>query len=90
MADAAIQKKSEFAGGGALVQLIGLLIFTASFAAFPVGPVLGFFVMLGFLVIGSRMSQKLVCGNCKNPVASKDVTKCPSCGADLEPPGIFG
>jgi len=64
--------KYQFIGTGALVQLIGLILLFI----FPIGTIAG--VIL--LVVGSRMSRRLLCGNCGNGV-TKDSKICPHCSA---------
>ena len=72
-----IKKKSEFAGVGALVQAVGLVV---CFLFFPFGIFVGIIVIL----IGSRMAIKHVCSACGNKVEDKDVRICPVCKAALQ------
>lgn len=77
-----IKKKSQFAGSGAAVQLVGVLaLIGLALVGGIVGAIAGVFICLLFLVIGSRMSIKLICDACGNPVASKAVKICPTCHA---------
>jgi len=80
---ARLEKKSEVAGIGCVVQAIGLLFPFVGALGGEVGVVVGVVVMLAFLVYGSHLSAKWVCGNCKNPVAGRDVRVCPTCRANL-------
>jgi len=77
------ERKSEFIGAGAAVQLLGVVVFLLSFALGIVGAAIGFIAMIMLLLIGSRMSVHWVCGNCKNRIDSKKVTICPACHARL-------
>lgn len=67
--------KSEFAGGGALVQVLGLLVIWI----FPIGTFCG----LAALVIGSQMSKKTICTRCGNRV-EKTSQICPHCQSHFE------
>lgn len=79
---ASIQKRGSFAGTGCLVQGAGIALGIAIFALIPfVGWALGPLVALGLLVAGSRMAVHFECSVCRNPVASKRVRLCPTCGA---------
>jgi uncharacterized membrane protein len=64
--------KYEFAGVGALVQLIGFV----AVWFFPLGTVAG----IALLIIGSAMSKKLLCSECGNRV-DKESKMCPHCKA---------
>ena len=56
---------------GLLVELVGFILLFI----FPLGTIAGIIL----LVIGGRMSLQIVCPNCRNPIASKDVRICPTC-----------
>ncbi len=84
---AQVIKKSEFAGVGALVQAVGLILFL--FGLFTALSGLGIpFILAGLvaLVLGGRMAIKTVCSECRNPVADKNVNMCPVCKVELEKP----
>lgn len=68
-------KKSEFAGVGALVQLIGVGM---GWLFFPVGLI----PCLLLLVIGGRMAIVRVCSDCRGKV-DKKASVCPHCRASL-------
>lgn len=77
--------KSEFIGSGCFVQGFGLLLPPIGWwVALGPGLAIGFLLMLLLLVVGSRMSLKTVCGNCRNPLVSSDVRMCPTCHAQLQ------
>lgn len=82
---AKIEKYSEFAGSGCFIQGIGLLapvvlgMFLGVFGFF-----FGLLVAVVFLMLGSAKANKLRCGHCKNPLHSKHVMICPSCGARFD------
>jgi hypothetical protein len=71
---AKIVAKTEFAGAGALVQLIGII------ACFTV---VGIIVGIPLLIVGSNMSKKFTCGECGNRLADKNVRMCPVCKVQL-------
>jgi Na+-translocating ferredoxin:NAD+ oxidoreductase RnfD subunit len=93
-------KKSQFAGVGALVQLVGVAVllgglylalhqevsYTFSFEMFsmPIGA-LSILAFLGLLILGARMSVKTLCGNCRQPLVGREATACPHCGCELKP-----
>jgi hypothetical protein len=62
--------KSQLAGMGCLLQLIGLILLFF----FPIGTIIG----LALLILGHFSARKLICGNCGNPVASRSVKLCPA------------
>ncbi len=65
------KRKGEFAGSGAAVQAIGLLLcFTI------VGTIIG----IPLLIIGGRMAVKLICSHCGNQT-TKEAKICSTCGA---------
>jgi len=79
------EKRSEIAGVGCVIQGLGIL------APFILGALLGVFgALVGLILlvvlffVGSAKSRKWICGNCKNPIASKEVTVCGACRAQLE------
>lgn len=71
---AKIVAKTEFAGAGALVQLIGII------ACFTV---VGIIVGIPMFIVGTKMSNKFTCGECGNPLADKNVRMCPVCKIHL-------
>lgn len=71
--------KYEFAGAGCVVQGLGLLLLFW----FPFGTIIGFVL----LIAGSQMAKKWICSECKNPLASNQVTICPACRASYTPQG---
>jgi hypothetical protein len=73
---ATIKTKSEFIGGGCVVQGIGILVIWI----FPIGTIVGIVLLL----LGSRMALKTICSNCGNPVSNKRVTICPTCHAQFK------
>lgn len=72
-------KKGEFAGAGAGVQAIGLVVFIVGLALHwifvPVGLVL--------LIIGGRMAFRFLCSECGNRV-EKTSRICPHCHAHFK------
>ena len=79
------EKRSEFAGVGCLLQGLGLVapfVLGALMGIF--GAVIGIVLLFVLLGIGSAKATKWICGNCKNPVASKEVTVCSACHARLD------
>lgn len=69
------KKKGEFAGGGCLVQGLGLLLLFV----WPIGTLFG--VVL--LIAGGRMAIKLICSDCGNKV-EKTSKLCPTCMVALD------
>lgn len=67
--------KYEFAGVGALVQLIGFV----AVWFFPIGTIAG----IALLVIGSSMSKKILCSECGNKVDG-DSKMCPHCKVEFK------
>ncbi len=65
--------KTEFAGAGALVQLVGVILLFV----FPIGTLAG----IVLLIIGHSMSTKLICSECGNQIEGKQVKICPTCQA---------
>lgn len=79
-----VVRKSQFIGVGALVQFIGVVLFVLLiFCGGLAGGVVGFILMMIFLLIGSRMSLRYTCSQCGNPVADQHVKLCPTCKAHL-------
>jgi hypothetical protein len=88
-----------FAGLGALVQLLGLLAFgTAAYLGFQAPPLgwgwlgnagsygiwgLGLVVCTALFIVGSRMSERFVCGGCRGKLPGRYATECPHCGVVL-------
>ena len=78
-------KKSEVAGVGCVIQGLGLIapfVLGALLGVF--GAVIGVVLLLVLFSLGSTKATKWICGNCKNPIASKEVTVCAACRAQLE------
>ena len=67
-------RKVEFAGGGAAVQLVGLLLCLTL-----VGAVFG----IPLIIVGRSISTKYLCSNCSNKLAEKSSTICPVCHCQL-------
>jgi len=76
-------KKTEMIGKGCAVQGLALLLPFVGAVGGPVGIVVGVIAAIAVFVMGSRMSIVWKCGACKNPLASGEVTVCPSCHAAL-------
>ena len=64
-------KKTKFASGGALVELVAVVLCLTI-----VGAIIG----IPLFVIGSSMSRYYVCSNCGNHLANT-ATMCPTCRA---------
>jgi hypothetical protein len=80
---AQIKRSSDFAGGGCVIQGLGLLAPLVGCLGGVAGLILGVFVGVILLAVGSGMSVRLVCGGCGNRVDNKTVTLCPTCRAEL-------
>lgn len=79
------KRKSEFAGAGCLIQGLGLLAPVLLGAALgAAGVVIGIAILVVLFFVGSSKASKWVCGNCRNPLASKDVRVCAACRAQIE------
>ena len=82
---ATIQKKSSMAGGGCLLQGLGIVSFVAAAATFftIIGPII--FGLLGLWLIwyGSKKAQWFECSDCGTKLSGKKVIVCPYCGADF-------
>lgn len=78
-------KKSEFAGVGCLIQGLGLLapLLLPAILGIP-GLLIGLLLMVVLFLVGSAKASKWLCGNCRNPLPSKEVTICSACRAHLE------
>lgn len=70
--EAKIVKKTEFAGAGAGVQLLGVV---CCFLFFPIGLILGIIL----LIVGGRMAIVAVCSECRGKVDAK-AKLCQHCG----------
>jgi len=78
------EKKTEFAGAGCLLQLIGIIApFAFGALLGTTGAVIGLVVLIALFIYGSTKAIKWRCGSCKNPLDSKSVTICPVCKAHL-------
>lgn len=80
-------RKSEIAGVGALVQLLGLIaaayfFFFFSLATPLAGYIIGAVVLIICLAVGSSLSFRYICSNCGNRV-EKTAKLCPTCKATL-------
>jgi uncharacterized membrane protein len=79
------EKRSEVAGVGCLIQGLGLLApFVLGALLGIIGGAIGLVLLLVMFFVGSAKATKWICGNCKNPIASKEVTVCAACRARLE------
>lgn len=72
---AKIKRKSEYAGVGCLVQVLGLVLLFS----YPEGTLVG----IVLLIVGSEMAVKLVCSECRNKIDNKKVKLCPVCKAEF-------
>lgn len=68
-------KKSEFAGVGMFLQLLGVVL---CFVLFPVGLIAG----LILLIYGGVKANVLKCSDCRGKV-EKEARVCPHCRADF-------
>ena len=79
------EKRTEFAGVGCLIQGLGLIApFVLGALMGIVGVVIGIVMLFVLLGIGSAKATKWICSNCKNPIASNEVTVCSACHARLD------
>lgn len=83
-----VAASTSFAGTGCLVQGLGFVVapvvaWLAVLAVGPVGLAAGLLTVLGFLLAGRSVGQKLICGACQNPVTSREVRVCPTCKSVL-------
>ncbi len=76
------KRKSEFAGVGALVQLLGLILLFQIYL-FPIGTIAAILILL----IGSRLATKLICSDCGNKIEPSSLL-CPTCKEPLTEPYI--
>lgn len=77
-------KKNVFAGKGAAIQLLALLApIIGALVAGGVGGAVGLVALVILFFVGSQQSRVFLCGNCKNPLHSAQVTVCPSCKTEL-------
>ena len=86
------ERVSSFVGAGCLIQAAGFLAplvlywvfgFIAGASGQMFGLVIGLILLAVMFIYGSRKASLWRCGNCKNPIASKDVNMCPVCRATL-------
>lgn len=81
---ARVRKRGNLVGGGCFVQLLGVLLGALAFFLVPVvGLITGPLLFISMFFWGSQMAKSFECSNCGNPVASKRVRLCPTCGAQL-------
>jgi hypothetical protein len=80
-ATATKDRKSELAGVGCLVQLIGLAIVLCGIPFGAGGLVFSILVGLAVMVVGGRMAHKYLCSHCGNRVQEKTARICAACGA---------
>ncbi len=69
-----VVKKIEFAGLGAIVQIIGIL-----FSITLVGAIIG----IPLFIIGRSMDTKFLCSQCGNKVSDKAAAICPVCHCEF-------
>ena len=81
---ASIKKKTAMAGVWCAIQLIGIIIFFASFMGGIPGAVVGGVICIAMFVIGSAKSSFLECSNCGSRISSKTVNECHSCHAKFD------
>lgn len=81
---AKIISKTQFAGVGSIVQLVGVLMAVVSTIYYgDDGLIIGGIAGLVLLVIGSAMSKIYLCSECHNPVANAKVKVCPTCNKNF-------
>jgi hypothetical protein len=73
---AKIKVRYEFFGTGAAVQFSGFICLFF----FPIGTALGIF----FLILGSELSKRFFCSECRNPVANRSASFCQHCGSSFD------
>ncbi len=71
------KRKTEFAGVGALVQLLGIILLLVT-ALFPYSTIAGVLLFL----IGSSLATKLICSDCGNKIEPSSLL-CPTCKEPL-------
>lgn len=77
--------KEEFAGVGALIQAIAVIAAIGGFAVLgAVGGTVVLVLALALFVVGHAKSRRIVCSDCRNPLASDEVKVCPACKARLD------
>ena len=76
-------KKSEFAGAGMFIQLVGIVCFLLAWETGPVGLVV--FGILGMLLLiaGGRRALVILCSECRGKVEKK-ARICPHCRSEFE------
>src|SRR3990167_3818405 len=78
----------EFAGKGAAVQLLGLLLpIVAAALGGAAGAGLGILLGLVLFAAGSSMSKIWRCGACRNKLPDRRGKNCTFCKSTLEPAG---
>jgi hypothetical protein len=78
------ERVSSIAGAGCAIQALGLLCPAVLWAMFGVGgAAIGLIPMIALFLVGSAKAMSWRCGSCKNPIASKEVSVCPTCRAEL-------
>ncbi|EKP5708476.1 TPA: hypothetical protein NI771_006514 [Pseudomonas aeruginosa] len=77
---ARIKTKVRFAGGGAFIQLLGVLAPVVGGVLLGViGGAIGGVIGIALFFIGSEKSKFACCSECGNPVAGRFVKICPVC-----------
>ena len=75
-------EKSEFAGSGAAIQALGVIVAVFGFALGPIVGVVGLMAGICLLVVGSNKSKSYRCPKCGNRV-DKESRICPHCSEDF-------
>lgn len=79
-----VVRKSEFAGRGAAIQLVGILLpIVGAVVLGTVGLGLGLIGLVILLIVGSAQSRFWICSECRNRVQDRTVRVCPVCRAEL-------
>jgi hypothetical protein len=79
------EKNFDITGVGCLLQALGLL--APIILSIPLGFIgggIGMALLPILLLVGTSKSTKWICGSCKNPLASKEMSLCDTCGAHLK------
>lgn len=77
--------KTQFAGVGALVQLVGGVAVAAGAIYYgDTGLLVGGVIGVALLVIGSNLSKIFRCSDCGNRLDGRHVKLCPTCKAVVE------
>lgn len=76
---AKVKTKVKFAGGGAFIQLLGVVAIVLGAFLGVIGIVLGAAVGITLLLVGSSMSKYSCCSECGNRVDGRHVKICPIC-----------